>query len=204
MIKLAMRDGDGDATDWSLSAELREASDESSELLFTYPRTLDPEVAYTRFVEFARMLPVESGSAGFTLSTRNNCGVYEGVSWDGASVYDRCLGFERHPMREWNPGTAGAHWLTLLGAKLAAKVGGPSGLKKSIGAAKLEAIGARDAVCIRAARKPPVGLATNPIDLGALPSVAKAIAKLRSKGKVDTEKRYARFDDLAPTAYENG
>jgi hypothetical protein len=195
---VAMRDVDGDATDFAFSAELRGVS----ELVFTYPRTLDPEVLYTRFVEFARALSPESGSAGYTLAQRDNCNVYEGVSWDSATVYARCLGFERHPMREWNPGTAGAHWLTLLDAKLAKKCGGVAALKKAIGKAKLEEIDG--AVVIRAAKRPPIGLATNPADIGALPSVAKAIAKVRSHDKADKEKSYARFDALEPAAYDNG
>jgi tetratricopeptide (TPR) repeat protein len=200
-IEVAMRDVDGDATDWSFSAELRGDSDEASELRFTYPRSLDPELAYARFVAFAKLLAPESGSCGLVLATRDNCNVYEGVSYDSQTPYARVLGFERHPMREWNRGTAGAHWLTLLSTKLAAKCGGVPVLNRAIGPAKLAVTD--DVVIIRAAARPPVVLATNPIDIGALPLVAKAIAKVRSSGKVASEASYARFDALAPTAYDN-
>ena len=199
--EVAMRDGDGDATDFSFEASLRAESDEASEFKLTYPRTIDPELAYERFVEFAKLLPAQSGSAGYTLGQRDDCSVYEGVSWDDESVYARCLGFERHPMREWNRGTAGAHWLTLLDKKLVEKVGGAKSLEKAIGKAKLDMIG--DTAIIRAAKRPPIGLATRPADLGALPTVAIAIKKLRSKGKVATEESYNRFDALEPTAYNN-
>ncbi|MBA3500763.1 MAG: hypothetical protein H0T65_10335, partial [Deltaproteobacteria bacterium] len=40
-VDVAMRDGDGDATDHAFSAELRNASDKVSELRFTYARELD-------------------------------------------------------------------------------------------------------------------------------------------------------------------
>jgi hypothetical protein len=54
-------------------------------------------------------------------------------------------------------------------------------------------------VCIRAARRPPIGLASHPSDLGALPAVAVALKKVRGSGEEG-----GRFDALTAGPFENG
>lgn len=198
---LSLRAGDGDAVDHAIEVEVWSGA--ATRVACTFPRTLAADDAVRRFAEIADILQFTSGMAGHTVAERDSCNVYEGVHWDSAPLYARCLGFapryRGHAMGRED--AAVAHWLTFLAHPLVALLGGEAALAHAIGSAQLQRSEA--GVCIRASAAAPIGVMTNPRDLGALPDVARALRALRPGSDEECTRQHARWDAVPATPWAN-
>jgi hypothetical protein len=178
LYELSLRGSDGDASEESIQVR-HEGHDMRVAMVF--PRTLAPDEAYARFVEMANLLAFDVGMAGFTMQQRDNCNVYEGVSWDAGPANARCIGLVRG--RVFEPA-----WLTFVSSSLAKTIG-------DTGEARREDVD--HGIVLRASSRPPIGVSTSPTDVGALPSVMAALASLvRAPDE--------RWNNVKATPYDNG
>ena len=198
---LSLRAGDGDAVDHAVEVETWPGA--ATRVACTFPRALAADDAVRYFAEMADILQFQSGMAGHTVAERDNCNVYEGVHWDSAPLYARCLGFaprySGHALA--NDAAAVAHWLTFLAHPLVATLGGEAALAQAIGSARLQRLAA--GVCIRASAAAPIGLLANPRDVGALPDVARALRTLRPSGDAECTGQQARWDAVPAAPWTN-
>lgn len=153
-----------------------------------------------RFIRYVKLLPCEAATCGLFQLLRSS--VAKQTFWDKESVQihaDRFLGFSRSPEREHHKGKApAAAWLTFLNANLVNQLGGPAALSSA--AQPAQAIPAPEGgLCLRASLAPGIGVPPHPTDLGALPSIARALKPLR----VPDEAYYDRWDHLENAPWNN-
>lgn len=167
----------------------------------------DVEHVIDTFRACVEAIPCVAASCGLQLLLRDT--TYVETWWESHLLKARAealLAQERHPFREWEDNTiCGAQWLTFADDLLVERCGGADAVRQASGAAQV--VSTSTGLLLRASLRPGLGQSRPAEDLGALPSVARAFAPVRIARKnmrVETIAHYARFDDLADTAFENG
>lgn len=196
---------DGEPLGHRVSLDLDE-DDGALDILLPLADAEDVEALATRMVRWAAMVPFAAGVGGLALGIYEEgpvVGAGSHAEHEMANVRPRWLGLgvsrQEAAVHTWAPSHAPAPgWLTFLGPRLVDELGGAKTLGEAVAPAAVGVVGT--GVCVRAAKKPFAGLVTAPGDLGALPAVARALAKHRVSDATEVE----RLDRIAALEVPSG
>lgn len=190
-----------------------DSPNESSVVRLEFPEDIVTTWGEALFLEFVaqafQLLPFTSGHVGLAFKRSQ---VMEDEALEVIErLAPRYIGFDLSDdwlstnMRGY---TMPAHWISVLGPELSARLGGADGLERLAEGAEIRKLS--NGTWLRGARLPPAGDVNRGTgDIGLLPKVARALRPTRcpdpecSFDEFDIDEWFARFDDLADQNWDN-